>query len=614
MTNTAAMLTVEDLVAQAAWARRVAAALVGAGDSDDIVQETWLAALRAGPGTDRPLRRWLGDVLRNRALNRKRDEQRLRARHDAAAAEVEAPPSPEELLGRMEVQRLLAVAVLELREPLRQTILLRYFEDLKSPEIARAMGVPEGTVRRRIKDGLEEIKQRLDSEHGGQRHTWLRSLAPLSPVATVRRVSGFAKIVAGAAGLAAAGVVVIAAAKREPPTPVGSATLREPAARPPRSAPAAALVATGTASLEPCRQAVVALRAKIAEAESRRRLTLEDATLFAEGAANPGAQAALLPEIESIMRRFADTTFALECRTWNCRLSLIDPAGARPLAWEAIRSDPVVRSRIRGGSTVAAQPTKDAVSGLALQPYAIYMRLADPAVIYATPPATTAACFAEVERAKRRLRELVPPPPAEVRPAEVFAAGASNPAATARMKEIIAKALDGGDAAWAPEVECRGGACRVVVPGFMLGDTARGWRDRLFRDRDFRRHKMPMMDVGADGLFFSLFPDPERPLGDDLVRQVRDAWKASPALAGCGARYPAETGDLTATFELSDGVAPERGRAPGVLSIAWSGSLAETALARCVRDEATTVIGAARVPPRVRGASAKATLQFPLAR
>ena len=47
--DAAATPTVDDLLAHAAWARRLARTLVGEGDSDDLVQETWMAALRERP-------------------------------------------------------------------------------------------------------------------------------------------------------------------------------------------------------------------------------------------------------------------------------------------------------------------------------------------------------------------------------------------------------------------------------------------------------------------------------------------------------------------------------------------------------------------------------------
>ncbi len=174
-----------DLLAHAGWLRRLAVSLVGAGGgADDLVQETWLAALRSPPRREGPLRPWLAQVLRNLV--------RMRARHGgvvaAGAGEVEraeearaarAAPSPETLLGRLETERLLARLVAELDEPFRQTVLLRYFEGLSSAEIARALELPAATVRSRLKTGLDRLRAELDVAHGGDRRTWRLVLIPL---------------------------------------------------------------------------------------------------------------------------------------------------------------------------------------------------------------------------------------------------------------------------------------------------------------------------------------------------------------------------------------------------------------------------------------------------
>src|SRR5262245_58257829 len=54
-----ARLRPEDLLADAAWMRRLARALLGdPHDADDIVQDTWLAALRHPPEGGRAVRPW----------------------------------------------------------------------------------------------------------------------------------------------------------------------------------------------------------------------------------------------------------------------------------------------------------------------------------------------------------------------------------------------------------------------------------------------------------------------------------------------------------------------------------------------------------------------------
>src|SRR5262249_13100702 len=149
---------------------RLASSLVGSSGADDLVQDTWVAALRRPPGRPGPLRPWLGQVLRNFARMRHRaGVVRRDHREEVERLEQErtGPPSPEALLGRLEMERLLGRLVAELPEPYRSTVLLRYSEGLTPAEIARHQGIPAGTVRWRLKTGLDRLRAALDRETDG---------------------------------------------------------------------------------------------------------------------------------------------------------------------------------------------------------------------------------------------------------------------------------------------------------------------------------------------------------------------------------------------------------------------------------------------------------------
>ena len=114
----------EALLEHASWLRRLAQHLVG-DDADDLVQETWVAALRRPPESDRNVRPWLRTVATNLARFRWRSAKNRRRREEARIEERDAPSS-EELLERHEMQQLLARLVRELDEPFRSTILLTH--------------------------------------------------------------------------------------------------------------------------------------------------------------------------------------------------------------------------------------------------------------------------------------------------------------------------------------------------------------------------------------------------------------------------------------------------------------------------------------------------------
>jgi DNA-directed RNA polymerase specialized sigma24 family protein len=80
----------------------------------------------------------------------------------------------------MQLQRLVAELILELEEPYRSTVLLRFYEERTASEIARREGVAAATVRWRLKEGLGRLRARLDERHQGQRRAWVLAMAPMT--------------------------------------------------------------------------------------------------------------------------------------------------------------------------------------------------------------------------------------------------------------------------------------------------------------------------------------------------------------------------------------------------------------------------------------------------
>lgn len=174
--------TLDDILHQGAWLRSLARRLVtDVAERDDVVQQVWIEALQKGRAA-RALRPWLFGVARNIARTELRRDTHRRAREHASAPTA-TPPRPDELVERVELEREVAAALLELAEPYRSTLLLRYYEDLSPSEIARRLDIRAGTVRWRLKQGLELLRANLDRRFNGDRRRWAIALVPSAATA-----------------------------------------------------------------------------------------------------------------------------------------------------------------------------------------------------------------------------------------------------------------------------------------------------------------------------------------------------------------------------------------------------------------------------------------------
>ncbi|MFT3711383.1 MAG: sigma-70 family RNA polymerase sigma factor [Archangium sp.] len=170
-------LTSDDVLAHTEWVTRLSRALAGA-DGEDLSQDVWEATLDA----ERPrgdVRGWLTGVVRNLSAMRTRATQR-RLQRELGADQPDATPSADELLERIELQREVARMVTELEEPVRLVLFLRFYEGLSSADIARQLDLPAGTVRWRLKTGIDALRAQLDRRFEGERAKWVGMLLPIS--------------------------------------------------------------------------------------------------------------------------------------------------------------------------------------------------------------------------------------------------------------------------------------------------------------------------------------------------------------------------------------------------------------------------------------------------
>ncbi len=200
----------EELVEHTDWLTQLARALVGDAHAQDVVQETYEVALAQPPKKAGALRPWLGGVARNLARMTTRGRVRRERREDAVSLETNDVPTPEQLVERAQAHQQVARIVLELPEPLRATLLLRFFEGMSAADIARAQGVPAATVRGRIKDALDRVRATLDQQHGDRRR-WVALVAPLPLAADLAAATVTGGLLVKSGKIVVALIVVIAA-------------------------------------------------------------------------------------------------------------------------------------------------------------------------------------------------------------------------------------------------------------------------------------------------------------------------------------------------------------------------------------------------------------------
>lgn len=156
---------VDQLLANAAWVKRLAIQLVGDRHlAEDVVQETWLAALENPPKGVQG--RWLYRVTHNLAAKKHRSNQRRSRREQYRYQTSDEAVSGEEVVSRAEVHRELADAVLQMPEPYRTTVFLRYFEELKPEAIAVRQGISPHTVRTRLQRGIQQLRNQVEKRLG----------------------------------------------------------------------------------------------------------------------------------------------------------------------------------------------------------------------------------------------------------------------------------------------------------------------------------------------------------------------------------------------------------------------------------------------------------------
>jgi RNA polymerase sigma-70 factor, ECF subfamily len=135
--------------------------------AEDVVQEAFLGVWRNAGSFDTSrgtVRNWLLSIVHNRAIDRVRGTARIRreARLEVAEGIAGVPDAWEAL--SLELERTqIREAFAQLPDAQRRTLELAYFGGYTHVEIARQMDVPLGTVKGRMRIGLEKMRSFLEA-------------------------------------------------------------------------------------------------------------------------------------------------------------------------------------------------------------------------------------------------------------------------------------------------------------------------------------------------------------------------------------------------------------------------------------------------------------------
>ncbi len=129
----------------------------------DVFHDVWRRAERydAANGT---VLGWIMNQARSRAIDRLRFENRKKRSGTAVLPSAEEAPDPRDLIELREQGQLVREALAGLRPDERQAIETTFFAGLTHAEAATRLKQPLGTIKTRIRSGLQKLRRTLTAE------------------------------------------------------------------------------------------------------------------------------------------------------------------------------------------------------------------------------------------------------------------------------------------------------------------------------------------------------------------------------------------------------------------------------------------------------------------
>jgi RNA polymerase sigma-70 factor, ECF subfamily len=132
--------------------------------AEEVMQEVMVEVWRTAPRFDAQRRSGIGWILmlaHRRAVDRVRRDSTRQAREvrDAAVWSVQAPIDDQ--IMRDDEWRQVNTALAGLTDLQREAIRLAYYEGYTYREVAQQLGIPEGTAKSRLRDGIRQLRANL---------------------------------------------------------------------------------------------------------------------------------------------------------------------------------------------------------------------------------------------------------------------------------------------------------------------------------------------------------------------------------------------------------------------------------------------------------------------
>lgn len=144
---------------------RVLSRLVGAScaELDDLVQATFIEVMRAAGGYQRraSVRTYVLGIATNVARHHHRSQHRRMHLTDGLPPDCEPVGCPEQHAVKQEFLRRLKLALEDLPHDLRVAFVMCDLEEIPGVEVARALGVPDGTLWRRLHEARRSLRSAL---------------------------------------------------------------------------------------------------------------------------------------------------------------------------------------------------------------------------------------------------------------------------------------------------------------------------------------------------------------------------------------------------------------------------------------------------------------------